>query len=114
MSESDRVALAAHLHVLMRRHLGRVTDVEWMARNREYAQEIVRIAHASPHAGLHEWAGKLAGAFAQGGTPLDTPESATPASTVAVAVPPIVAANVTPIETRAPPEARRRYVASLR
>lgn len=42
-SES-RLAIAAHLHVLLRRRLGRVTDTEWMASNSEYAQAIVRLA----------------------------------------------------------------------
>ena len=33
MPESDRLAIAAHLHVLLRRKTGRVTDTEWMAAN---------------------------------------------------------------------------------
>ena len=59
----DKMAIAAHLHVLLRRKTGRVTDTEWMASNLEYAAEIVRFARA--HAAsdnapeLAEWAGKL-------------------------------------------------------
>jgi hypothetical protein len=57
------MAIAAHLHVLMRRKMGRVTDTEWMASNAEYATEIVRLARASAvqdgHADLAEWADKL-------------------------------------------------------
>ena len=37
-----RMAIAAHLHVLLRRKTARVTDIEWMAANAEYAQAIVR------------------------------------------------------------------------
>ena len=37
MSEADKLAIAAHLHVLLRRKTGRVTDTEWMAVNAEYA-----------------------------------------------------------------------------
>ena len=43
MSESDRIALAARLHVALRRKHGRVTDTEWMATNAEYATEIIRM-----------------------------------------------------------------------
>jgi hypothetical protein len=44
MQESERLAIAAHLHVQLRRLTGRVTDTEWMARNLEYAEEVVRFA----------------------------------------------------------------------
>ena len=63
MSTTERVALAAHLHVVLRRKTGRVTDVEWMAANTEYAAEIVRFARlkaAEDNAPeLAEWADKL-------------------------------------------------------
>ena len=29
MPDSDKLAIAAHLHVLLRRKTGRVTDTEW-------------------------------------------------------------------------------------
>ncbi len=47
ISESDLMALAAHLHVQLRRRTGRVTDVEWLVSNAEYAQVIVHLAKAS-------------------------------------------------------------------
>lgn len=63
MSVSQKLAIAAHLHVLLRRSTGRVTDTEWMASNLEYAAEIVRFARAKAveieHAELAEWAAKL-------------------------------------------------------
>ena len=43
MADSDRVAIAAHLHVALRRKAGRVTDMDWMAVNDEYAWAIVRL-----------------------------------------------------------------------
>ncbi|WP_310567695.1 hypothetical protein [Hydrogenophaga sp.] len=46
MSQNDALATAAHLHVLLRRKTGRVTDTEWMAGNAEYAQAMVRYARA--------------------------------------------------------------------
>lgn len=67
MVESEKLAVAAHLHVLLRRKTGRVTDTEWMASNAEYAREIIRFARASAledgHDDLAEWAGKLEAAL---------------------------------------------------
>lgn len=63
MLVSEKLAMAAHLHVLLRRKTGRVTDTEWMAANAEYALEIVRFARAKAqedgHPDLAEWADKL-------------------------------------------------------
>ncbi len=73
MLASERIAIAAHLHVVLRRRTGRVTDVEWMAVNAEYAAEIVRFARARAEedgvAELADWADKLATAMA---TPVTT------------------------------------------
>lgn len=44
MSQNEALAAAAHLHVVLRRKTGRVTDTEWMASNTDYAQAIVRFA----------------------------------------------------------------------
>lgn len=44
MSQNEAFAAAAHLHVLLRRKTGRVTDTEWMASNADYARAIVRFA----------------------------------------------------------------------
>lgn len=63
MLPSEKLAIAAHLHVLLRRKTGRVTDTQWMADNLEYAAEIVRFARQSAvedgHVELLEWADKL-------------------------------------------------------
>ncbi|WP_419095712.1 hypothetical protein [Curvibacter soli] len=63
MTDSDRLAIAAHLHVLLRRKTGRVTDTEWMAANGEYAAEVVRFSRAKAAEDnlpeLAEWAAKL-------------------------------------------------------
>lgn len=63
MHESAKLAIAAHLHVLLRRKTGRVTDTEWLAKNAEYAAEIVRFARAEAVSmkvpELAEWAAKL-------------------------------------------------------
>jgi hypothetical protein len=63
MTPSEKLAIAAHLHVLLRRKTGRVTDTEWMALNHEYATEIIRFSRAKAiEDGLPdvaEWADKL-------------------------------------------------------
>lgn len=59
MPPSDRIAIAAHLHVLLRRKLGRITDTEWMAANEEYARTIVRLCHEQSDEDLRTWADKL-------------------------------------------------------
>lgn len=63
MLASEKLAIAAHLHVLLRRKTGRVTDTQWMANNAEYAAEIVRFARQSAqedgHVELVAWADKL-------------------------------------------------------
>ena len=63
MNHSEKLAIAAHLHVLLRRNTGRVTDTEWMASHGSYAREIVRFAREravqdqAPE--LVEWADRL-------------------------------------------------------
>lgn len=63
MLVSQKLAIAAHLHVMLRRKTGRVTDTEWMAQNLEYAMEIVRFTRLKAvedgHPDLNEWADKL-------------------------------------------------------
>lgn len=51
MTENERIAIAARLHVALRRKTGRVTDTEWMAANADYAIEVLRFAraHATEH-----------------------------------------------------------------
>jgi hypothetical protein len=117
MSHSARLAVAAHLHVLMRRRLARATDVEWMASNRDYATEIIRLANESPHEDLHEWAAKLDAAFRVNGFKHEI-------RTDAVAAPrdeaghsgfgQIVDIVTTPRESGPEPRSARQYVTSLR
>lgn len=63
MPSSEKIAIAAHLHVLLRRKTGRVTDTEWMATNTEYAAEIVRFSREKAaedgHIDLGVWADRL-------------------------------------------------------
>ena len=64
MLDSEKLAIAAHLHVVMRRKVGRVTDVEWIVKSPEYAREIIKLAKADPaHAEVVEWGEKLEAAL---------------------------------------------------
>lgn len=71
MLVSEKLAIAAHLHVLLRRKTGRVTDTEWMASNLEYGLEIVRFTRAKAledgHPDLNDWADKLERALLESG-----------------------------------------------
>jgi hypothetical protein len=69
-SDSEKLAVAAHLHVLMRRKMGRVTDVEWLVRNADYAQEIIRLAcQQVEHPEVAEWGARLRAALFPKGPP---------------------------------------------
>ncbi len=46
MSESEKFSLATHLYVRLRRTANRVIDAVWMARNDEYAREILGLARS--------------------------------------------------------------------
>lgn len=96
MLESEKLAIAAHLHVVMRRKMGRVTDVEWLIRSPEYAREIIRVALGEPEQPeLHDWAQRLQAALFP---PAPVPKA--PARPVGPAVTPSAVV--------------RRYVGSLR
>lgn len=63
MLESEKLALAAHLHVVLRRHVGRVTDVEWLVKDPAYAREIIALARASGQGDCIQRADRLAEAL---------------------------------------------------
>lgn len=112
MLESEKLAIAAHLHVVMRRKIGRVTDVEWLLRSPEYAREIIRIAQSDPqHTEMVEWAGRLQEALFPGGGPanaqIDPRESGGPNSTFQDSR--LGSSGTKPAKPAAP-----RYVGSLR
>jgi hypothetical protein len=63
MLESEKFAIAAHLHVVLRRVHGRVTDVEWMVKSPDYAREIILVARGHAHPDLLKLADKLEAAL---------------------------------------------------
>ena len=64
MTDAERLALAARLHVLLRRITGRVTDTEWLASNVDYAREIVRFGAQAASEGQHDELAQLLEKFA--------------------------------------------------
>lgn len=104
MGTGDTFAIAAHLHVLLRRKTGRVTDTEWMATNADYAREIVRHARekaaSDGHVDLLPWADKLEAAIG----PMTTPAARKPLLQAAATS--LQAAQVSPSAARQAPNAR--------
>ncbi|MDW5440947.1 hypothetical protein [Polaromonas sp. SM01] len=99
MSSTEKIAIAAHLHVLLRRKTGRVTDTEWMAGNAAYAAEIVRFAREKAdqdgHVDLGVWADRLEEIMALTDTKHRVPlakvvADAVKARTSAASAPPVV------------------------
>ena len=108
MTQNDALATAAHLHVLLRRKTGRVTDTEWMASNADYAQAMVRFARekalADGHAELLPLADRLEALVVAAYTRKHPPPAASPAIAVSAPAPLSPAAN----------DVSTRYVGRLR
>ena len=64
MLNSERFALAARLHMMLRRKAARVTGIEWLASNQDYAAEIVRFSIEFASKEGHEDFTELAKKFA--------------------------------------------------
>lgn len=112
MEDSERLAIAAHLHVVLRRKTGRVTDTEWMAGNQLYAQAMADFALAHAHEKADEELARLAqrlqGSWSSPGTPRRVGTSS-PAPVAASASAPALAHDPQILPRSAP-----RYVGGLR
>ena len=97
MSQNDAFAAAAHLHVLLRRKTGRVTDTEWMVCNPEYALAIVSYARERANEDGHAELLPLADRLESLVIPVRKSVSSAPAPLVAT-----------------PPDLGARYVGRLR
>ena len=110
MNDTDIMAIAAHMHVLLRRKTGRVTDTEWMACNADYAKEIVRFARQRAQADqlteLAEWAQRLEQAVQQAA---NAPVVSTPLLHLGTPLPHSPEAALA-----APPPLAPRYVGGIR
>lgn len=102
---ADRLAVAAHLHVAMRRKMGRITDTEWLASNLDYARAMLSLCAEQPDEDVRLWAARLAALWArvQTAAPAPTPAAQRPAA------PALPAAGVPPRAVLA-----SRYIGRLR
>ena len=107
--ESDSViyGLLGRIHLLMRRVCNRITDVEYMRINKDYAREIVRLAAASGNGELVDLAGRLRLAME-----LDQPDPGKSAEAAPAAGRGLLERLRTPRAEAASPD--DRYVRSLR
>jgi hypothetical protein len=122
MLASEKLAIAAHLHVLLRRKTGRVTDTQWMADNVEYAADVARFARRSAaedgHTDLAEWADKLEQAMLA--VPVQRPKDVRPQAAVPSVRPTLRSLLATNASNAVPAEAgdsqfdSARYVRGLR
>lgn len=58
-SDSELFALVGRIHVLMRRSLNRITDVDYLRENKDYARTIAALAEGSGNEELAQLAGRL-------------------------------------------------------
>jgi len=101
MHDSEKLAVAAHLHVVMRRKMGRVTDIDWLMRSPEYARAIIDLACGqSEHVDVAEWGRKMQAALFP--APVRRAEAVTPPSQPSSHPPPTPASGL------------QRYVSGLR
>lgn len=57
--ESEIFGLMGRMHVILRRVIGRVTDVDYMSRSPDYCREVLSLAHHTNHHELVELANQL-------------------------------------------------------
>jgi len=105
MTQMETFAIAARLHVVMRRAMGRVTDVEWMTRSRDYASEVIRLARLHTDPELLELADKFEASLAE-------LRRAVPAASKSSPAAPLVAPVTAPMPVELPDVPR--YVGRLR
>jgi len=113
MLESEKFAIAAHLHVTLRRTNGRVTDVEWMVKSPEYAREIIRVARTETHPDLLRLADKPVLTLQPATVSLPPPASRAAAGPAHSDFGPSSGFSPVAAETLATPP-RKRYVGTLR
>lgn len=58
-SSTEVFAVLGRIHVLLRRDLNRITDIEWASANKAYAMEVVRLCASANHPDLKALAIRL-------------------------------------------------------
>jgi hypothetical protein len=57
--ETESFSIATRLYVVMRQKMSRITDIQWMLVNADYAAEVIRIARTHTGSELAELADKF-------------------------------------------------------
>ena len=72
--ESQAFGLMGRMHVLLRREIGRVTDIKYMSTNPEYCLHVLELANSTSNTDLQAMAHKLEEIyFGEGGLFADSP-----------------------------------------
>ncbi len=58
-SEEILFSLAGRMHVLLRREINRIVDVEWMCVDSAYAKEVIKLARTAESDELHTLADRV-------------------------------------------------------
>jgi len=118
--ESQAFALMGRLHVLLRREIGRVTDIKYMSTNAEYCLHVLELANSTANTDLQAMCHKLEDIyFGEGGLFADSahkPRRLMVASSSRVSIP---IEHATPeivesTETELAGESDQHYVGRLR
>jgi len=112
MLETEAFSVAARLYVVMRQKVGRITDVQWMLMNPDYAQEVIRLAREQAGSELPELASRFEAILAsrKGAAPAVRRASPVPQPAEQSGAPGRSAAAPAPANEDAP----SRYVGRLR
>lgn len=117
--ESQAFGLMGRLHVLLRREIGRVTDIKYMSTNPEYCLHVLELAHSVANPDLQAMCQKLEDIyFADGGLFADSPFkprrlSVASSSRVSIPIEHAVTEVIAP-EPEAVVESDQHYVGRLR
>jgi hypothetical protein len=109
-SSTEVFAVLGRIHVLLRRDLNRITDIEWASVNRPYAMEVIRLCTSASHPDLKVLAARLSELLE-----LAPPRPAAASRATAAPSPmgPATEAAVAEVTGQAPP-AGPRYVRGVR
>ncbi len=118
--ESQAFGLMGRLHVLLRREIGRVTDIKYMSTNPEYCLHVLELANSTSSTDLHNMSHKLEEIyFGEGGLFADSPFKprrmmVSASSRVSIPVEHAVHEPAEPEAEPAPVESDQHYVGRLR
>lgn len=75
----EKMSVAMHLYMRLKRNTGRIVDVMWLVRNEQYALEILKLAKAIPDEELGKFAKRFEQLMFSGGSRQASADSEPPA-----------------------------------